>query len=83
MQSEGSFLRLVGRSANVILRFGKAFFFTGEGRVCVEGGPQRSRRLAALAGVGIVEDLGKEKSFDVPDVSFALDWVNITWKILY
>lgn len=64
-----------GRSANVMLRFGKDFFFAGEGRVCIE--VERSK-FAALGRSGIVDDLNEEGSFGVPVVSFVLDWVNNT-----
>lgn len=59
-----------GRSANVILRFGKDFFFVREGKVCIE--VERSK-FAALGKSGIIDDLDEEKSFDVPDVSIVLD----------
>jgi hypothetical protein len=33
-------------------------------------------RFAALAEIGIADDFDEEKSFDVPDVSYVLDWIN-------
>lgn len=64
------FFEIGGRSANVILRLDKDFFFVGEGKVCIE--VERSK----LDALGRVADFDEEKSVDVPEVSFVLDWIN-------
>lgn len=68
MESE-LFFKDGGRSANVILRFGKDFFFVRQGKVCIE--VERSKFIAW--GRSGIDDLDEEKSFDVPDASFVLD----------
>lgn len=68
MESE-LFLKVGGRSVNVILRFGKGFFFAEEGKVFIQVG----RSKFATLDFEIVGDFDEERSFEAPDVSYGLD----------